>query len=150
MANPQINSSQAIVDDRDPRIVFSGHWFLNGVSQEYNTSEHGTMSNGATAQFSFNGKYFCDTNIKSKLTFQIKGTSIAVYGTVPITDDNGPSVSTYTLDNNSSVMHTAQITTTTQLQTQYYQSGLISDGEHKLTITNSSPKPATYWIDYIL
>ncbi|KIM91335.1 hypothetical protein PILCRDRAFT_58047, partial [Piloderma croceum F 1598] len=120
------------VDDREPRIVFTSNWFLNGISQEYNTSEHGTTSNGATGLFSFNG------------------TSIAVYGTVPITDDNGPSVSTYTLDNNSPVMYTAQTMTTTQFQTRYYQSGLISDGEHRLTIKNTSPKPTTYWIDYIL
>jgi hypothetical protein len=74
MANPPINSSQAIVDDRDPRIVFTGNWFLNGVSQEYNTSEHGTTSNGATAQFSFNGKCFWDTNFQVRIKFpKLKG-----------------------------------------------------------------------------
>jgi len=75
---PQINSSQAIVDDRDPRIVITGNWFLNSVSQEHNTSEHGTTSNGATAQSSFSGECFCNTNSQSELTFQIKGTSIAM------------------------------------------------------------------------
>jgi hypothetical protein len=75
MANPQINSSQAIVDDRDPRIVFTGDWSLAGVSQEYNTSEHGTRSKGAMAQFSFNGEPFWNTYLRASEfnSFRFKG-----------------------------------------------------------------------------
>ena len=74
--------------------------------------------------------------------------SVAVYGTVAITGPSGLSVSTFTLDNNSLVKYTSQNTSSTQFQTQYYQSGLLNNGEHKLTITNVSP--AYFWIDYIL
>jgi hypothetical protein len=74
-----------------------------------------------------------------------------VYGTVAITDINfGPPVTAFVLDNNSAVTFTAPTTNSTEFQTQYYQSGLIDDGEHKLTLTNVSPNPSIFWIDYML
>lgn len=54
-----LNSTQAIVDDRDRRIVYNDpkNWFKGGVSQEYNTTETGTFTKGSTARFSFNGAF---------------------------------------------------------------------------------------------
>ena len=43
------------VDDTDPRLVYSGRWFEGGVSQEFNTTTHGTNTAGSKVAFSFFG-----------------------------------------------------------------------------------------------
>ncbi|KAE9406493.1 hypothetical protein BT96DRAFT_987632 [Gymnopus androsaceus JB14] len=69
-ACPPNTTSQILVDDTDPRIIYSDGWIEAGVvGSECDGTVHGSNSiPGATASFSF------------------EGTGIEVYGTVPATN----------------------------------------------------------------
>lgn len=43
------------VDDRDPKVIYSGEWKSGGLSKEYRSTIHGTHTAGATVRFSFSG-----------------------------------------------------------------------------------------------
>ncbi|KAJ7508785.1 hypothetical protein B0H11DRAFT_2431861 [Mycena galericulata] len=118
----------AIVDDRDPSIIYEAHlWALAGTLEEFNSTTTHSTTQGSTASFTF------------------VGTSITVYATVeaaaakkqPQTslyfaiDNNGALTGTYTPPNNMSadIHHTA-----------LWESPTLSNGPHKLVITQTVPQ----------
>ncbi|KAF8600732.1 hypothetical protein BDV93DRAFT_608509 [Ceratobasidium sp. AG-I] len=66
-AASSVDSSALIIDDTDPRLVFSpNHWRFVTEGMFYNKSSWITQTPGASAQLTFNGTaiwYFSDTNV---------------------------------------------------------------------------------------
>lgn len=58
MASTQFNSTSIVVDDRDPRITYSGVWSLGGTSGELVSTSHESNVTGSTATLIFNGMSF--------------------------------------------------------------------------------------------
>jgi hypothetical protein len=53
---PSTSSLQALVDDRDPRIIYSDNWFEAGTPGfECEGTTHGAEGANATATLNFNG-----------------------------------------------------------------------------------------------
>lgn len=84
----------------------------------------------------------------------IIGTSVALYGTVPSNVDSpfGQPAMLFTLDNVPAGSVTVTSQAFNQLRHEYYVSGSINDGQHKLVITytDSPGQPANFWLDYIM
>jgi hypothetical protein len=57
MANPIVDATQVIIDDRDANILYSnGDWGWGGTQSEYNGTTQGAGAAGATAIYTFNGE----------------------------------------------------------------------------------------------
>ena len=78
------------------------------------------------------------------------GTSLIIYGTVTPTNENGPPVSSYSIDNGPASMYTAPTTNSSLFGLQFYGSRRLTADIHNLTITVESTKPSEYWLDYAL
>ncbi|TFK36099.1 hypothetical protein BDQ12DRAFT_737185 [Crucibulum laeve] len=120
------------VDDRNSDICYAGGiWSNQGGPNESEGTTKLTRDAGTTATFTF------------------VGTSVAVYGTLP---DNklygGAIVSTYSLDGGPEKTFSGQTTSVNQYRQQFFRSGTISAGEHKLVIKNVN-KDSWYFLDYI-
>ncbi|EGO03647.1 hypothetical protein SERLA73DRAFT_175201 [Serpula lacrymans var. lacrymans S7.3] len=123
------------VDDRDESITYSstGIWWLGGVSQEYDTTTHGSTPNGTAMSISF--------------SFQ--GSRVMVYGTIPpATLNTNPSISYYTLDNNATATYTAPITQSTLYQQLFYDSGDLPESTHSVVISPLTSQNSSLWFDY--
>lgn len=124
-------ASPVIVDDRDPRIVYSSTgWFLLGGPLEYDSTTHGARTAGATA------------------TFKFTGSSVAVYGTISDIGIYQNPVSTYSIDGSSPFTYTGIATSQIQYRQQFFQSSKLVAGDHTLVIT-AILNNASLWIDYI-
>src|ERR1700735_1451976 len=142
-----------IVDDSDPRLKYTGDWFLDGVHGEFDQTTHGSRTLGSQLTFTFNGAFHEQNNRPSQALINLflisVGTSVAVFGTVGPTDSTGPPKSSYTLDGAPPVTFIAPETTGIIKRVMYYQSPTLSYGEHSLVVTDA--QDLTYfWIDYIL
>jgi hypothetical protein len=52
--SPLVPSTQIVLDDRDPSIVYSGNAGLGGMTEEYNGTTH-SLAAQASASFKFEG-----------------------------------------------------------------------------------------------
>lgn len=119
-----------IVDDRDPRFTYSSGWLLGGgVESEFRSTSHGSIVSGSTAVFTF------------------YGTSVILYGTV---SPNGPTFSSYSIDNGTAFQYTPPIPLNTIYQQPLYRSSSLKAGEHTLTVTVEKTQTSMFWIDYAL
>ncbi|KAF9242623.1 hypothetical protein BU15DRAFT_72733 [Melanogaster broomeanus] len=123
----------SIVDDRDPRITYTGAWFLGGGDPEYDNTTHGTNVSGSSASFNFTG------------------TSISVFGTVGPIDfwhvDVGSSISIYNLDYFPPVTFRAPALNSASYHYQFYTSPPLEDGLHYLAVTSVNMS-SVLWLDY--
>ncbi|KAF9553928.1 hypothetical protein CPC08DRAFT_713347 [Agrocybe pediades] len=117
------------IDDRDPRIVYSGTWTLAGRPfVEFNGSTTLSMDKGATATFNFSG-----------------ASSISVWGTIG--EDTLPPQSSYSIDGGPPVLYTAHIESSNQYQVNFFFAS-VSPAQHSLVIT-TLVDGAQFWLDYI-
>ncbi|KAF8843342.1 hypothetical protein BDN67DRAFT_889411, partial [Paxillus ammoniavirescens] len=127
------------VDDRDPRITYTGDWFLGGGPPEHQNTTHGTTTAGSSASFNFTGM-LC------------KGTSVGVYGTVGPTEfyhvDVGSPVSIYNLDHFPAVSFYAPALNSASYHYQFYISPPLDEGIHYLVITSVNMS-SVLWLDYL-
>ncbi|KAF9242625.1 hypothetical protein BU15DRAFT_43706 [Melanogaster broomeanus] len=123
-----------IVDDRDPRITYTGTWFLAGGFPEYDNTTHGAPTAGSSASFNFTG------------------TTVSVFGTVGPVDANnytiGPSISMYTLDHFLPVTFVEPALNSASYHYQFYTSPPLDDGLHHLIITSVNMS-SVLWLDYL-
>ncbi|KAH7917896.1 hypothetical protein BV22DRAFT_982407, partial [Leucogyrophana mollusca] len=126
-----------IVDDRDPSIIYpKGVWWEGGVYPEYDNTTSGSQTAGTPAQ----------------ILFLFKGTRIAVYGTISeaVLNNSIPPISTYDLDELPTSTYSAVNTQDTPLyRQQFYDSGVIADGQHTLVINPDTDQLSTMWFDYL-
>ncbi|KAF9220919.1 hypothetical protein BS17DRAFT_712720 [Gyrodon lividus] len=126
------------VDDRDPRITYTGTWTLGGNAPEYENTTHGTTIAGSSASFNFTGTFH--------------GTSVSVFGTVGPVDyyhvDVGPPMSVYNLDHFPAVTFTAPALNSASYHYQFYTSPLLDEGVHYLVITSVNMS-SVLWLDYL-
>ncbi|KAF9468701.1 hypothetical protein BDZ94DRAFT_1232248 [Collybia nuda] len=118
-----------VVDDRDPAIQYIGRWSPQGVSEEYNSTVHAPLEDGAQAVFKFTG------------------TSIAVYGT--LRSPHTPGIATYSVDGGHSTTIRGPITSMVLFRQKLYQSPQLGNGGHILTITPTS-EGGGYFLDYFI
>ncbi|KAF9553926.1 hypothetical protein CPC08DRAFT_697234 [Agrocybe pediades] len=118
-----------IVDDRDPRIVYSaGQWQTTGTINEFDSST--TCSNvvGATATIRFSG-------------------NVSVTGTIGAAANGAAPRSSYSVDGTTPNTFTA-VQGDTVKYSQVFFSDVIWSGSHTLVITNLEAQ-ALYCIDFI-
>ncbi|KAF9457664.1 hypothetical protein BDZ94DRAFT_194133 [Collybia nuda] len=119
-----------IVDDRDPRVEYSGSWMLSGDPGEFNSTTHGTVNAGSQVKFTF------------------KGTSVQVFGTIsnraPYTD---APASTYSLDGSPPQQFHPPPPDNIFYRQSFFKSSALEDKQHVLVIT-STLSTAAFWLDY--
>jgi len=159
-------TTTVIVDDSSPPIIYSDGWTLGGDtgldSNEYNGTVHQAASNGLHLTYPFTGMFTPCVIQNRNGRFEspchvFSGSQISVYGTLDSPAVNGIATSTYSIDNISSIttVYTGEnYLTIPDLQSHLllYQSPVVSDGPHTLTITvsnitNGSPK---YYLDFFV
>ncbi|CAA7260857.1 unnamed protein product [Cyclocybe aegerita] len=129
-----------VFDDSDPSIVLENprneHWNNNviGNPSEYNRTTTLTRIQGARAWFNF------------------FGSSVAVYGTIPVPEREDGSThaeSLYSVDGGPPVIYQYHEHNTENLyRQQFFKSDILEEGNHSLVITNNIKGPY-FWLDYI-
>ncbi|KAF9538153.1 hypothetical protein CPC08DRAFT_610991, partial [Agrocybe pediades] len=113
-----------IIDDRDPRIVYSGAWAKGG---DPNRERNGTV--------------MASDQQGSSATLQFSGT---VWGTI---NPSGPAPqSSYTIDDGIPVNYTASVQSEAQYQVDFFLAP-VSPGQHTLVVTLQGN--GSYYLDYI-
>ncbi|KAF9073901.1 hypothetical protein BDP27DRAFT_1359793 [Rhodocollybia butyracea] len=130
---PPASSLQTLVDDGDPRIIYSEGWAKAGNPMfECEGTTHGSQAPNVTATLNFSG------------------VGVQVVGTVGIPASDGSPSSTYQVDD----LPTSTFVFTTKGQAnyriQFYSSPLLNAGDHKLVITSLGNDNSRIWLDYIL
>ncbi|KAK7461768.1 hypothetical protein VKT23_008199 [Stygiomarasmius scandens] len=124
--------SVARLDDTDPSITYRGSWWIGGRPNEYNTSTHGSKSVHSSASLTF------------------RGTQIAIYATLDAKDPINPDpVSEIQIDGN--VMSTYKpvlLDSEIQFRQKIFDSGVLLDGKHILSITSLVDSNTSIWLDY--
>ncbi|KAE9406492.1 hypothetical protein BT96DRAFT_987631 [Gymnopus androsaceus JB14] len=130
-ACPPNTTSQILVDDTDPRIIYSDGWSGAGtVGNECDGTTHDSnFIPGATASFSF------------------EGTGIEVYGTVPATIFT-PTAS-FQVDNQNSTFSFPG-DNAVHYRTIYYTSPSLTAGNHTLSMTVTSNSSTKLYLDYLV
>ncbi|PPQ72214.1 hypothetical protein CVT26_006969 [Gymnopilus dilepis] len=107
------------LDDRNPSIIYSTGWNQAGSALEFNKTTTWTAVAGSTAKFTF------------------QGTGVGVFGTVgkKLPKSIAP-VSEYSIDGSAPVTFTADPKAVVQTSQAFFQSPLLPDGVHTLTVTN--------------
>ncbi|KAJ7909456.1 hypothetical protein B0H13DRAFT_2272873 [Mycena leptocephala] len=123
-----------IIDDRDPKITYTGTWNLGGTAHEHN----GTVSSSIKV-----GNHF---------SVPFSGTSIGVYGTF---DSSSAGVETsYEIDGGSMTTVTSSSSGLDSFQQLFWQSDPVGTGPHTLVVTMVAVNKAaeagegTVWFDY--
>ncbi|KAF4616402.1 hypothetical protein D9613_008863 [Agrocybe pediades] len=117
------------IDDRDPKIVYSGTWKLEGSPfVEFDATTTLSMDKGATATFNFSG-----------------ASAISVWGTIG--EETLPPQSSYSIDGGPPVLYTAHIESSNQYQVNFFFAS-VSPAQHSLVIT-TLVDGAQFWLDYI-
>ncbi|KAF9049680.1 hypothetical protein BDP27DRAFT_1454715 [Rhodocollybia butyracea] len=118
---PPTSSLQILVDDSDPRILYSEDgWFDGGTSGfECGGTTHGNNGTNATATLNFNG-----------IGVQVFGT----IGDAPTSGDGSPS-STYQIDDLAASTFNFEANGQNNYRIQFYSSPLLNSGNHTLVIT---------------
>ncbi|KAG6906576.1 hypothetical protein DXG01_013086 [Tephrocybe rancida] len=126
----------SVVDDTSPDITYSNGWSKSGVSDEFNSTTHGTAIVGSQASYTF------------------KGSVIEVFGTIGRENNGDPSfaaISNYTIDNNldTAVTFTGVIGSTNLHKQLFYSSNVLDGGQwHTLVITYMTAGRNPLWLDY--
>ncbi|KAJ7244454.1 hypothetical protein C8J57DRAFT_1363865 [Mycena rebaudengoi] len=124
----------SIIDDRDPRITYTGTWNLGGTPNEHN----GTVSSSIKV-----GNHF---------SVPFTGTSIGVYGTF---DSSSAGVETsYEIDGGPTTTVTSPSSGKDSFQQLFWQSDPVGTGSHTLVVTMvavnkvAEAGEGTVWFDY--
>ncbi|KAJ6564050.1 hypothetical protein B0H19DRAFT_1374594 [Mycena capillaripes] len=124
----------SIIDDRDPKITYTGTWNLGGTANEHN----GTVSSSIKV-----GNHF---------SVPFTGTSIGVYGTF---DSSSAGVKTsYEIDGGPTTTVTSPSSGQDSYQKLFWQSDPVGTGPHTLVVTMVAVNKAaeagegTVWFDY--
>ncbi|KAF9461385.1 hypothetical protein BDZ94DRAFT_1323387 [Collybia nuda] len=112
-------------DDTYPGIQYFGAWRIGGVAAEYQRTTHVAEKAG------------------SRLSIIFEGTSIGVYGTITLSE----AISQYSIDNASPLIFQAPSRSSTEYGKLFYQSPILSDGEHTLVVTSLSDN--TFYLDFL-
>ncbi|KAG6910352.1 hypothetical protein DXG01_011421 [Tephrocybe rancida] len=128
----------SIIDDQDlSKVTYNGtRWIVGGSPEENNE----TVASS--------------TNVGDFFTVSFRGTNIAVFGTFDST--SGGVETTYSIDGSAPVTATSQAGTTDTFRQQFWRSGPLAIGDHKLVVNmtkvNSDPtaNEGTVWFDYFL
>ncbi|KAH9939415.1 uncharacterized protein BXZ73DRAFT_99620 [Epithele typhae] len=123
-----------VVDDTDPRIVYSAGWSVTTTGGVVGGGKHGATTAGLTASFTFTG------------------THVAVWGLVGSNDVQGWPSTTYTIDGNLLGTYNAPRVDPPHflLNVSYFSSTTLDPGQHTLKITNTNgTAPNVYWLDFI-
>ncbi|KAF7351878.1 Amidohydro-rel domain-containing protein [Mycena venus] len=126
--------SFSLIDDRDPKITYTGTWNLGGTPNEYN----GTVSSSIKV-----GNHF---------SVPFTGTAIGVYGTF---DSSSAGVETsYEIDGGPTTTVTSRSSGKDSFQQLFWQSDPVGTGPHTLVVTmvavntNFQAGEGTVWFDY--
>ncbi|KAI0684588.1 hypothetical protein BC835DRAFT_616767 [Cytidiella melzeri] len=111
--NPDTQSFDTVLDDRNPNITYSSGWSAGGNSSYFNDSVHRSSHSGASAQIFFEGN-----------AVTVYGTTSAVHAAFSVVLDGGAPLA---LNGSSSV---------TRFQNMLFYAGGLSNGSHTLTLTN--------------
>ncbi|GLB44440.1 hypothetical protein LshimejAT787_1700670 [Lyophyllum shimeji] len=120
-------SETSRIDDRDPRIVYTGNWEAAGDPEhEFDGTSHGTRSNGAQALFTF------------------VGSAVSVYGTIEkgTLGAAGAPTSSYTIDGSAVGRFTGTPKSDTVFRQPFFVSGTLpAAGNHTLGAFSSTHIP---------
>ncbi|KIM47189.1 hypothetical protein M413DRAFT_440691 [Hebeloma cylindrosporum] len=121
------------LDDRDSSIVYSTGWAQAGSSPEYNSTTTWTALAGSTARISF------------------RGTAIGVYGTISAKDKGSvPPESLYSIDGGLPVRFRANQAARPQYSQRFFQSPVLPEADHVLTIMNSGVRADPFFLDFVM
>ncbi|KIK66153.1 hypothetical protein GYMLUDRAFT_70363 [Collybiopsis luxurians FD-317 M1] len=131
---PSVPTSQILIDDRNPRIIYSGAWVQDpgrpGMECQATTHGSGLNNGSAMAAFTFNG------------------VGIQVFGTVGVND--GSPVSSYQVDDLPSYTLDFQANGQMNFQYQFYSSPPLDTGPHTLVINVPGKEGSQLFLDYII
>ncbi|KAF8198771.1 hypothetical protein K438DRAFT_1966735 [Mycena galopus ATCC 62051] len=126
----------SLIDDRDPKITYTGTWNLGGTPNEHN----GTVSSS--------------TKVGNHFSVPFTGSAIGVYGTF---DSSSAGVETsYEIDGGPTTTVTSPSSGTDSYQKLFWQSDPVGTGPHTLVVSmvavNTGPGlgvgEGTVWFDY--
>ncbi|KAG6910373.1 hypothetical protein DXG01_011088 [Tephrocybe rancida] len=127
-----------IIDDVNPRIVYTGFWERAGSFEEFKSTTHGASGAGAQATFKFNGS------------------SIAVFGTIGRENNNGDPrfapVTTYRIDGSTPETFTHKPNRGIVYRQLFFQAHDLEEGpgkEHTLVMENTITGKNMVWLDYL-
>ncbi|KAJ3773874.1 hypothetical protein FB446DRAFT_640813 [Lentinula raphanica] len=132
---PLLTSTQVLVDDAHPRILYSPGWELGG--------NPGYECKGTT--------HTAQNTLNSTATFAFVGTHVEVFGTVG--PEKGPPTSIYQVDDLPVSTYTFPVNGGVNYRVPFYMSPLLELGNHTLTIViepgdkKSQPK---FCLDFIV
>ncbi|KAJ3982669.1 hypothetical protein F5890DRAFT_1415287 [Lentinula detonsa] len=131
---PLLSSSEVLVDDADPRILYSSSgWTLGGVP--------GSECEGTTHESVY--------TVNSTATFTFLGIGVEVFGTIGNKETSPTSI--YNLDNSTSSQLTFPTNDETNYRVPFYKSPLLSPGDHTITIiVPPGNKNGQLILDYII
>ncbi|KAI0092148.1 hypothetical protein BDY19DRAFT_990885 [Irpex rosettiformis] len=135
-----------VIDDSDPRLQYSGKWFVESDPSELHNATHGTSVPGSSVTFSFNGISFCAALLHATLNYYyLPGTFVSASATI---DEHGVHYA-YSLDGGEQT-HANRSGTSPQLNNYpLFATGGLLDHEHNLTITSEVEPGETLWLDSI-
>lgn len=144
-----------VVDDTDPRVQYSGSWFLDQGSQdgfgiygpEYNHTLHGTNANNAGIAFSFNGMFNL-YSLRAPLNELTAGTSVRVYGSMNTVDQKAPTWDCF-VDKINIGSLPPQATSEHDNNFILCDLAQVADGQHTIVVNTTSAGP-TFWFDSII
>jgi hypothetical protein len=149
-------SKVLIVDDTDPRIVYSGSWSTGTTvannTYEYKNSFH-KSSTPAELSYSFNGTCFLPT-YDARHSILILGTGISVYGTLDTPSSNGLPIVAFGIDGQTptSLNSTGYVTLNNpniaNSHVLLYRSPVLAKGQHTLSVTLTSATAPLY-VDFL-
>ncbi|KAF9049681.1 hypothetical protein BDP27DRAFT_1304648 [Rhodocollybia butyracea] len=146
---PPASSFQTLVDDNDPRILYSGGWTNAGdPGFECEGTTHGAEGPNVTATLNFNGACSRLASSDCCSLIHISGVGVQVFGTVG-TPDGSPS-STYQVDSLPASTFVFNANSQTNYHIPFYASPLLNAGNHTLVITSLGNNNSRIWLDYIL
>ncbi|KAJ7355308.1 hypothetical protein DFH08DRAFT_803351 [Mycena albidolilacea] len=126
--------SFSLIDDRDPKISYTGTWNLGGSPNEHNSTVSSSIKVG------------------NHFSVPFTGTAIGVYGTF---DSSSAGVETsYEIDGGPTTTVTSRSSGKDSFQQLFWQSDAVEAGRHTLVVTmvavnsNFQAGEGTVWFDY--
>ncbi|KAJ3912243.1 hypothetical protein F5877DRAFT_85023 [Lentinula edodes] len=132
---PLLSSSDILVDDADPRIVYSSGWIAGGrTGLECEATTHGSNSTmNSTAMFTF------------------EGVGVEVFGTIGVISATSLTTN-YQIDNLPNSQSIFAINGQINFRVPFYKSPSLEPGNHTLTITvpPGDTSSGLFYLDYII
>ncbi|PPQ76284.1 hypothetical protein CVT26_009679 [Gymnopilus dilepis] len=126
-----IQMTTRIVDDQDPAVIYSSGWEQLNAASAFDGTKSLSFIHGDTAVLEFSG------------------VGISVYGEVLPSGETSVPVSSYSLDGGAPSFFTAVEGNTTQNGAIFFQSEILSAGNHTLIVTNEGTDGHIY-LDYFV